>query len=216
MNSKVVRSCLLILLGISLGAATAQAQLLNDRLVPPQQVVQSPIPMVTRPEEPRGFSADKPRTHLWAPPLGSFPGTSTLLAIEQRPPRWRRPAVDIPGLASEADPARPHFPMLLVAPRTHAPAPDPAQPPVLARFPSLTEPLVTSTEDPGAAAAFSVLTAAVPLATPGPAPLLRLSIPDPFEQIRTIRLAVAPADADAPVTARDRPPLAKLPPVQTK
>ena len=148
---------------------------------------------------------------MWALPFGTFPGVPTVLATEQRPANWKRPALDVPGLASESDPTRPLFPIQPVSPRAYASAPNPAQSPALARFPIPAEPLVLANEDPSASAAFAVLTVAVPLATPNSVPLLRLSIPDPFEQIRTIRLAAAPVDADDPVTAQDRPPLAKLP-----
>ena len=207
-------ACIAIVVAMSLDASTASAQFLAERLVPPQQVPLPPIPMIGQPREPREFGAEKPRAHLWALPFGLFPGTPTALATEQRPANWKRPALDVPGLASESDPARPQFPLQPVSPRAYASAPNPLQPPTLARFPLPSEPLVAQGEDPGIGAAFSVLTVAVPLATPNPVPLLRLSVPDPFEHLRTIRLATAPADGDAPATAQDRPPLAKLPMVE--
>ena len=206
--------CWLIVVAVAFNASTASAQYLSERLVPPPTVTLPPVPMVAQPAEPRVFGAERPRSHLWALPFGTFPGTPTVLATEQRPGNWKRPALDIPGLASESDPTRPLFPMQPVSPRAFVSAPNSAQSPILARFPIPAEPPVLAGEDPSALAAFAVLTVAVPLATPNSVPLLRLSVPDPFEQIRTIRLATAPADADDPATAQDRPPLAKLPIVE--
>ena len=207
-------ACCLIAAGLSLNAATASAQFLSERLVPPQKVALPPIPMIGQPAEARVFGAEKPRSHLWALPFAPFPGTPTLLATEQRPADWKRPALDVPGLASESDPTRPQFPHQPVSPRAFAASPDSTHPPVLARFPLPSEPLVAAGEDPSASAAFSVLTNAVPLASPNSVPLLRLSIPDPFEHLRVIRLTTPPADDDAPATAQNRPPLAKLPMVE--
>jgi hypothetical protein len=205
---------LVLVTGLTLTAPAANAQFLADRLVPPQTVVQPPIPLVAQPTEPKVFGAEKPRSHLWGLPFGTFPGTPTLLATEQRPANWQRPVLDTPALASDADPVRPAFPVALIAPRVYAPGPNPAQPPVLARFPIALEPLVLAAEDPTAIPAFSVLTVPVPLEIPSPLPLLRLAVPDPFEQLRTIRLTTTPADEDPPTTAQDRPPLAKLPQVE--
>lgn len=215
MNLQVSTSaCSLIAVTLLLRCTSANAQYLSERLVPPQQVTLPQIPMIGQPSEARLFGAEKPRSHLWTLPFGTFPGTSTLLSTEHRPANWQRPTLDVPSLASESDPTRPQFPIQPVAPRVYASSPNPAHAPVLARFPLPADPLVMASDDPGASAAFAVLTVGVPLATPNSIPLLRLSIPDPFEQIRTIRLSTSPADADAPVTAQDRPPLAKLPMVE--
>lgn len=207
-------ACWLIAATLSLQCSSASAQYLSERLVPPQQVTLPPIPMVGQPTEPSLFGAERPRSHLWTLPFGSFPGAMMVLPTEQRAANWKRPALDVPGLTSEADPTRPTFPVQPIAPRVYAMSPNPAQSPTLARFPLPNEPLVLASEDPGAIAAFSVLTASVPLAMPNSIPLLRLSIPDPFEQIRTIRLSNSPADLDDPVTAQDRPPLSKLPQIE--
>ena len=80
----------LLVTGLTLTAPAANAQFLADRLVPPQTVVQPPIPLVTQPTEPKVFGAEKPRSHLWGLPFGTFPGTPTVLATEQRPANWQR------------------------------------------------------------------------------------------------------------------------------
>lgn len=192
----------------------AHAQFLAERLVPPVQVTTAAVPMVSEPAAPRVFGADKPRLHLWALPFSPLPGTSVVLVTEQRPLNWFRPIHDTPVLASESDPVRPAYPAQPVSPRAYASAPSPSTPAPLARFPLPTEPIAVAADDPSATAAFTLLTASVPLAAPNSPELLRLSIPDPFEQIRTIRLTNTPADADEPATAQDRPPLAKLPMVE--
>lgn len=210
MICRIIMVCALL----GLPASTASAQLLSERLVPPQQVALPPVPMVTQPAEPKVFGAEKLRSHLWALPFGTFPGSPTVLATEQRPANWSRPVLDVPNLASESDPFRPAFPIQPVAPRAYALGPNPSQPPELARFPLPSEPMVMATDDPSANAAFTLLTVSVPLSAPTSPELLRLSVPDPFEHVRRIRLAVLPADTDDPATAQDRPPLAKLPMVE--
>lgn len=216
-NMKFDSRCfpVMIVLGSALQASPASAQFLSERLTPPQQVQPPAVPMIAQPVEPRVFGADKPRNHLWALPFGTFPSASAVLATESRPADWRRPVIDTPILASDPDPARPAFPMQPTSPRAYAAAPNPLQVPLPARFPTPLEPIVSPSDDPSANSAFALLTAAVPLATPNSAPALRLSISDPFEHIRIIRLANAPADNDNSSTTQDRPPLAKLPKVES-
>ncbi|MDB5344941.1 MAG: hypothetical protein JWP89_3318 [Schlesneria sp.] len=200
--------------GVVINNSLVHAQYLSERLVPPQQVSLPPVPMVVQPTEPRLLGAERPRSHLWALPFGVFPGTPTALETEKRPANWQRPALDVPVLSSETDPRRPFFPLQPTASRAYSPSSNPAQLPTLARFPQPSEPLPLAADNPTSTAAFEVLTAAVALATPNSIPLLRLSIPDPFEQIRTIRFSVAAADIDEPTLMMDRPPLAKLPIVE--
>ena len=193
---------------------TAHAQFLSDRLVPPHQVTLPPIPLVGQPAEPRQFGAEKIPAHLWSLPYGSFPGNAVTLPTETGPVSFKRPVLDVPTLASESDPVRPTFPVQPTAPKVFAVGPNPEQPPGLARFPQTADPAVLAGDDPSDKFAFALLTTGVPLATPVPIPLLRLSIPDPFEHIRAIRPRTAPADSDDPSTAQDRPPVQKLPNVE--
>ncbi len=168
------------------------------------------LPMTAQPAPPRTFGAEKVRSHLWSLPFGAFPGAPTTLAHERLPTEWRRPVLDVPVLASDSDPTRPVFPLQPVASRAYVSAPNPLQTPTLGRFPLPAEPVVRAVDDPSASSAHGLLTAAVPLATPNPAAFLRLSIPDPFEQLRVIRLASPPADSDGPDASQERPPLPKL------
>lgn len=207
-------TAMLVLASPLIATNAARAQYLADRLVPPHQINLPPIPLVNQPVEARQFGAEKVRDHLWALPFGAFPGSSVLVATESGPVLWNRPLLDSPGLASETDPTRPAFPLQPTAPRAFARGPDPEAPPALARFSLVTEPAVVASDDPSGQSAFALLTAGVPLASPEPIPLMRLSIPDPFEHIRVIRPTIALADADDPATAQDRPPLMKLPLVE--
>ena len=195
---------------ITLVSTTANAQFLAERLVPPQQFTMPTLPMTAQPAAPRTFGAEKVRPHLWSLPFGAFPGVPTALTHERLPADWRRPVLDLPTLATESEPFRPVVPQQPVAPRAYVSAPNPLQMPELVRFPPPTESTVRAADDPSAGSAHTLLTVAVPLATPNPATFLRLSIPDPFEQLRVIRLANPPIDSDGPDASQERPPLPKL------
>lgn len=196
---------------VAFASSTTSAQFLSERLVPPAQITMPALPMAAQPAPPRTFGAEKVRSHMWSLPFGAFPGAPTTLTHERLPADWRRPVLDVPALASDSDPIRPVFPQQPVAPRAYVSAPDPLQSPSLARFPLTTEPVVRVVDDPSAGSAHSLLTMAVPLAIPNSATFLRLSIPDPFEQLRVIRLSNPPADIDGPDASQERPPLPKLP-----
>ena len=193
----------LIALGVT--ASTASAQLLPERLVPPQQFAIPALPMTDQPAARRPAGADKLPAHLWTLPVGAFPGSPTTLTSERLPADWKRPVVDVPLLASEFDPARPAAPRQPIAPSAFALAADPLKAHTLDRFPLPTEPPMRAVDDPTGAAAHTLITFAVPLATPNAATFLRLAVADPFEHLRAIRLANAPADADAPDAAREVP-----------
>ena len=206
---KCVLACLTFSVVASV-ASTANAQFLAERLVPPAQITMPTLPMTAQPAPPRTFGAEKVRSHLWSLPFGVFPGAPTALTHERLPADWRRPVLDVPTLASDSDPTRPVFPQQPVSPRAYVSAPNPLQMTALGRFPLSAEAAVKVADDPSAGSAHVLLTAAVPLATPNPATFLRLSIPDPFEQLRVIRLANPPADSDGPDASQERPPLPKL------
>ncbi|MBC8115550.1 MAG: hypothetical protein H7062_14290 [Candidatus Saccharimonas sp.] len=200
----------MVFTAVALVSSTANAQFLSERLVPPQQITMPTLPMTAQPAPARTFGAEKVRSHLWSLPFSAFPGAPTTLTHERLPADWRRPVLDVPTLASDSDPLRPVFPQQPVASRAYVSSPNPLQTPALARFPLPTEPAVKLVDDPGSDSAHRLLTSAVPLATPNPATFLRLSIPDPFEQLRVIRLANPPADSDGPDASQERPPLPKL------
>lgn len=207
-NEPMFQLRLIAIAFIALGmtASTASAQLLPERLVPPQQFAIPPLPMIEQPAARRPMGADKLPAHLWTLPVGAFPGSPTALSSEQLPADWQRPHLDLPMLASESDPTRPAWPRQPVAPSAFALAADPLKAHVLDRFPLPSEVSARAVEDPTSAVAHALITLAVPLATPNAAALLRLAIADPFEHLRAIRLTNPPADFDAPDAARELPP----------
>ena len=195
---------------IGLSCSTARAQLLQERLVPPQRFSIPSLPMTEQPAARQPAGADKLSAHLWTLPVGAFSGAPTSLSHEQLPVDWRRPVLDVPTLASESDPTRPASPRQPVAPSAFALAADPLQPHTLDRFSLTAELPIRANDNATAAVAHALLTLAVPLAAPNAAPLLRLTIADPFEHLRAIRLATPPADSDAPDAAREIPPRPQL------
>lgn len=199
-----------MLLALGVSSSTASAQLLSERLVPPQQFAIPPLPMIEQPVARRPTDADRLPPHLWALPIGAFPSSPTALPPERLPADWRRPVVDIPTLASESDPSRPVSPRQPVAPSAFSLAADPLKAHALDRFPIPTEVPTRAVDDPTSAVAHALLTLAVPLAVPNAAALLRLTVADPFEHLRAIRLTNPPADSDAPDAARELPPRPQL------
>lgn len=198
---------------LGLTASSTSAQLLPERLVPPQQFSIPPLPTTEQPATRRPAGADKIPAHLWSLPVGVFPGAPTALSSERLPADWKRPVIDVPLLASEADPARPVAPRQPVTGNAFLLAADPLKAHSLDRFTRFNEPTARVTDDPTAMSAHLLITVAVPLAAPNTAPLLRLGVADPFEHLRAIRLAVPQADADAPEAARESPPRPQLPAV---
>ena len=195
---------------IGLSCSTASAQLLPERLVPPQQFSIPSLPMTEQPVARRPAGADKLPAHLWTLPVGAFPGAPTSLSHERLPADWRRPVLDVPTLASESDPARPASPRQPIAPSAFALAADPLKAHTLDRFALTGELPLRANDDATVAVAHALITVAVSLALPNAAPLLRLSVADPFEHLRAIRLANAPTDTDAPDAAREVPPRPQL------
>ncbi|RLT04016.1 MAG: hypothetical protein DWI21_15065 [Planctomycetota bacterium] len=198
------------LLALGMIPSMASAQLLPERLVPPQQFAIPSLPMTEQPAARRPAGADKLPAHLWLLPVGEFPGSPTALTSERLPADWKRPVVDVPMLAAESDPVRPASPRQLFAPSAFALAADPLKAHTLDRFPLSSDVPARAVDDPTSAVAHALITLAVPLATPNAAALLRLAVADPFEHLRAIRLATPPADSDAPDAARESPPRPQL------
>ncbi|MCX7423821.1 MAG: hypothetical protein NT013_30375 [Planctomycetia bacterium] len=203
---------LIVVTAIALGltSSTASAQLLPERLVPPQQFSIPPLPTTEQPAIRRPTGADQVPTHLWSLPLGAFPGAPTALSAERLPADWRRPVIDVPALAAESDPTRPASPRQPVSQSAFVMAPDPQKAHTLDRFSLPTEVPVRANDDSTSAAAHAWITLAVPLATPNAAALLRLAVADPFEHLRAIRQINPPTDSDASDVTRETPPRPQL------
>ncbi len=208
-----LRLIAVILIALGLTSSTASAQLLSERLVPPQQFSIPPLPLTEQPAVRRSAGADRVPAHLWSLPVGAFPGSPTTLSTERLAVDWRRPVVDVPGLASESDPVKPTSPRQPIVGNAFVLAAEPTMPHVLNRFQRSNEPPARVGDDPTAMSKHLLITVAVPLAIPNTAPLLRLGVADPFEHLRAIRLAVPQADSDAPDVARENPPRPQFAPV---
>lgn len=201
------------LVALGMSSSTASAQLLSERLVPPQQFAIPPLPTTEQPVVRRPAGADKVSAHLWSLPVGAFPGSPTALPTERLGVDWRRPVIDVPALASESEPVKPTSPRQPIAGNAFVLAAEPTMPHVLDRFQRSNEPPTRAGDDPTAMSAHQLITVAVPLAAPNTAPLLRLGVADPFEHLRAIRLAAPQADSDAPDVARENPPRSQFAPV---
>lgn len=180
-------------------------QLLRERLSPPKQPTVSP-PAGSR--EPSGREVGA--VELLSLSLFKLPGADVskepgLLPSERLRTPFTHPALDVPPLAFAPDPVRPDVPKLPVGPRAFVASPDARRTPHIERFPRDAEPPVLPADDPSASASRGVITTALALPAPVPAPPQLLSIPDPFEHARAVELREPPPDADPPVASHVRP-----------
>ena len=172
---------------------------------PPAKVVPSTMPFVPRSAAPESWPSNMlppvpGRLHL--PPAGA--GRQPLRAEAAKPrPLRLRPAADRPPLAWDTGLTLPAPVLSPSGPRAYAASPDPAL---------LSKPWQQTGADPDSATALNDPTQeqahrehlrAIPEMRPNPAALLRLSIPDPDELSRPIRLASPPPDTDAPAWFRE-------------
>lgn len=180
-------------------------QLLRERLSPPKQAPVLP-PVGSR--EPSGRSAgpvDLLTLPLFKLPAADVPKEPGVLPSERLKTPFVHPALDLPPLAFARDPVRPDVPKLPLGPRAFVASPDSRRTPHIERFPRDPEPAVLPMDDPSAGVSRDVVTAALPLPPPVPAPTLFLAIPDPFVNARAVELKNPPPDADPPVASHVRP-----------
>jgi len=106
---------------------------------------------------------------------------------------------------SGARPEPPQEPQFHAGDRVRLPGPDPNQPVAL---PVLASPAPdrTTGDDPTADFSSAAVQAAVMPSRGAPAPAVKLSLPDPFENRNTVRLRETPPEKGEPVTAAPRPP----------
>jgi hypothetical protein len=162
--------------------------------------------MVTPTSTPRPFP---PLRSLEQPEVPLLPSQAPTVTL---PPAKLGPGLK-PGHPSEEPPltsarARPAPPESLTLPTgplvftPSAPVEKPAPVPVLAR----PVPDRAALEDPSRDASLAASLAATPPDRPGPAPFLRFSAPDPFENRETVKLQSIPAESSLPVSAAPKPP----------
>jgi hypothetical protein len=144
------------------------------------------------------------------PPAGS--GAATIVVGDERKtPQRAQPAFDRPPLAADADPQRPQRVLWPAAALAYAPSANPDATPSL-RYVGLPIPdTVTPQDDPTSESARAALLAGTSVPAPVPPPPLRLTIPDPFENVRVVQLANPPAERDPPEPSFQRPQPPPLP-----
>lgn len=195
--------------------ASAQALKLDDRLAPPQSVTIPALPVATQPasRESVGKRTAKPAPlgqesqNKAAPPLpiSEIPRTPSAPNAETRRTTWKHPALDAPDIASAAHPLLPIETRLPVTAGAFVRGPQPDQPLAETRTPRDAELPPPVANDPKAMATFRYLTSPVAAAAPVPAPLLRLTIPDPWSVLQQSRLPIQDLDRDPPTVPLDRP-----------
>jgi len=209
MQSSTFATIGLLSLTMSLGTtsndACGQALKLDDRVAPPQTVAVPPLPYVAQPT-PRAANAKEQKARaVWSLPISEVPRVSAAIKDEQRRVAWRHAALDSPGLAAAERPVLPVETRMPSVTGSFARGPQVDQPLDDGRAAHEAEIAPRVSEDPKAMVAFRFLTTPVPTLPPLPAPLLRLTIPDPFVTIQASRLPSADLDRDPPAVPLDRP-----------
>jgi len=139
-------------------------------------------------------------------PLGPNQGqVPRLPAARKGPPLRPRPLTDDLPL-SRTRPEPPHETQFPAGERVRLPGPDVEQP---APLPMLAVPVPdrTSSDDPTADFSSAAVQSAAAPVRAAPAPYVKLSVPDPFENRDVIRLRQTPPEKSDPVTATPKPPM---------
>lgn len=180
-------------------------QLLRERLSPPKQPSVLPPAGSREPSGRTSGAVESLSVNLFKLPEAYLPKEPGLLPSERLKSPFAHPDLDLPPLAYARDPIRPDAPNLPEGPRAFVASPDSRRVPHIERFPRDAEPPVLPADDPSANASRGVITTALSLPAPVPAPPQLLSIPDPFENARAVELRDPPPDVDPPVVSHVRP-----------
>jgi hypothetical protein len=193
------------------GFAFAQdegGRLAFERLAAGRAEAVSPVPFVMSPKPWRAAKLEQ-LPNLPMAPIDT-PTTGHLLAPANSRVVRIRPALDVPPLAMGDKAPLPLLPAFLPGPKARVETPNPlAVPPLITsgRPPEALLPFVDPTEEASRQAAL----VGIALLRNQPAPFLRLTIPDPFENLKAVRLRSAPVEPIEPAAPIGRPP---LPPMQ--
>ena len=179
-------------------------QVLAERLVPPARFDVPAVPFVGQPEPWRGLRFDPlPRD---IPPL-----TATIIPRSPQPVSHGESAgltsssFDLPNLPRDAT-ATPIAPIRFSPePRRFVPSADPNAIPRLPLSFAPPKEKPDPTFDPARLAAEVLLFAARGMTTAAPTAFIRLSIPEPFPQVREVQLTRPIVDLDAPSFPTGRP-----------
>lgn len=179
-------------------------QLLSERLIPPAMFDLPAVPFVDAPQPWRGVRFDPvPRD---VPPL-----TTAVLPRDPRPFAHSELAglsardADLPHVARDAiDRARAPI-RLHPQSKSFVPSADPNEVPFLPISSAPPRETILASSDPARDSAAALLFGSRAAIAATPTPFIKLSIPDPFEQVRAIQLTRPIADLDAPLFPTSRP-----------
>lgn len=182
----------------------AGAELIRDVLTPPKQVEFPAVPFRNQPQPWRGVQLDPPPASVSPHPAAVVRQQPQLLIEDQRVTLRTVPARDLPPVGLALNLSRPQRLEMPVTSLAFARSTDPTRVSDL-----LTKAIpATSPSDVGdvtAAASRIVGLSLLSALRTTPAPLLLLTVPDPFEAIRTVQLRQPIPDADGPVSFQQRP-----------
>jgi hypothetical protein len=174
---------------------------LLSALLPPSDKQKVSTPNATRREFPGLRSLELPETPL-------LPSQASGVTLPRAVPPSLKPShaqEESPLTAARGQPLRPPTPTLLTGllVRTASePVETPTNVPILAR-PVLDR---ASLDDPTREASLEAALMAVPPARPGPAPFVKLTAPDPFENRETVKVRTPTVESGLPISTSPRPP----------
>jgi hypothetical protein len=181
-------------------------------LLPPRESPLDPVPFTAGPQPWRTTKLDRVALRALELPLVRLAEGSTILPAERATTDRPRPSPDVPPLADGGPvPDRPARPELPVGPKAYADTLPADRPTPLAGLARPHADPVTVATDPTADASHRLARGLVGPLLEQPAPFAPLTIPDPFEDQRTIRLRTPPPEADDPLAPTARPPAPRLP-----
>ena len=189
------------------GFAFAQdegGRLAYERLAVSRAEALESVPFATAPRPWRSAKLEQLPSAALA--LIDVPAIAHVSALEHSKPARARPALDTPPLVMNDKTVLAALPAFQAAPKVRVEGPDPLKVPPLvtsSRPPETLSPAADPTEE----ASRQIALAALTVLRTQPAPFLRLTIPDPFEHLKAVRLRSTPTEPIEPASPVGRPPL---------
>lgn len=193
------------------GVAFAQdegGRLALERLAAGRGDALAPVPFVESPRPWRTARLERlpmlPDGAIEAPPVALNLTGAGVLATRTHA------ALDVPPLAMGDKAPSPALPVLPIAPKIRVESPDPLKfpaPMTPARPPEPLLPAVDPTDNTSRQAALAV----IGVLRVEPAPFVRLTIPDPFENLKAVQLRSTPPEPIEPAAPTGRPPVTAMP-----